>query len=294
MTNMPKEISLIVPIFNGTKYIKQFIDPLNSNFFKGQVIFVDNCSTDNSHRIIEDYCKKNNNFKLVSYSKKKSSYAARNYGVKFSRNNIIAFTDIDCIPTKSYLNFLSSFNGNFDLMTGPINVFYKKKNIYEIFDKNTYLLQEYYVKNNYAATANLVITREVFNLVGGFPEFTSGGDNKFCKKCIDMGFKIHFENNLMILHPARGTFFDHISKAKRLGIGHGEIFNESYKNFYNFLKYFSKNLLSIFIPLNSIRVYLRINQKEKINFFNNLKLIFLAFSVNLVQRLFIIKTLLRR
>lgn len=291
---MPKEISLIVPVFNGTKYIKKFIDPLNSNFFKGQVIFVDNCSTDNSNKIIEDYCKKNINFKLVSYSKKKSSYAARNYGVKFSKNNIIAFTDIDCIPTKSYLNFLSTFNANFELMTGPINIFYKKKNIYEIFDKNTYLLQEYYVKNNYAATANLVITKEIFNIVGGFPEFTSGGDSKFCKKCVDMGFKINFENELIISHPARGTFSDHIAKAKRLGIGHGEAFNESYKNFYDLFKFFAKNLFSIFIPLNSVRIFCRINQKEKINFLNNLLLIFLTFSVNLTQRIFIIRTFLRR
>ena len=58
MTNMPKEISLIVPIFNGTKYIEKFIDPLNSNIFKGQVIFVDNCSDISPYKIIEDYCKK--------------------------------------------------------------------------------------------------------------------------------------------------------------------------------------------------------------------------------------------
>ncbi len=291
---MTKEISLIVPVFNGIGFINKFIDSLYSLSFEGEVIFIDNCSTDNSYRVIEEYCKENPNFKLVSYSKKKSSYAARNYGVKLSKNNIIAFTDIDCIPTKSYQSFLSSFNGNLQLMTGPVNIFYKNKNIYEIFDKNTYLLQENYVKNNYAATANLIISKEVFNIVGGFPEFTSGGDNKFCKKCIEMGFEIHFEDELLILHPARGTFSDHIAKAKRLGIGHGEIFMESYKNFFDLLLYFTRNLFSIFIPINSIRIFFRINKIEKINLLNNLKLIYLTFSVNLVQRIFIIKTFLRR
>ena len=105
-----------------------------------------------------------------------------------------------------------------------------------------------------------------------------------------MGFKINFENELIISHPARGTFSDHIAKAKRLGIGHGEAFNESYKNFYDLFKFFAKNLFSIFIPLNSVRIFCRINQKEKINFLNNLLLIFLTFSVNLTQRIFIIRT----
>ena len=100
MTNMPKEISLIVPIFNGTKYIKQFIDPLNSNIFKGQVIFVDNCSTDNS---VSWFKSKYPNLLCIQLDKNYGYAEGYNKGLKHVKNKYYALLNTDLIVTKNWL-----------------------------------------------------------------------------------------------------------------------------------------------------------------------------------------------
>ena len=53
------KISVISPIFNRERYIKRFLNSIQfQNFNDIEIIFVDDCSFDNSAQIIEDYKKK--------------------------------------------------------------------------------------------------------------------------------------------------------------------------------------------------------------------------------------------
>ena len=73
-----------------------------------------------------------------------------------------------------------------------------------------------------------------------------------------MGFKINFENELIIAQ-ARGTFSDH-TQAKRLGIGMEGLLMNHIKIFMIYLS-FAKFIFNIY-PLNSVRIFCRINQKK--------------------------------
>ena len=66
------------------------------------------------------------------------------------------------------------------LITGPTEIFTVDGNIYEHFDKATYLKQDEYAKANYAATANLIVGKSFMILLGVFLSLL-GADNKFCK-----------------------------------------------------------------------------------------------------------------
>ena len=53
------KISIISPIYNRGKYVKRFIKSiLNQNFNKIEIIFIDDCSHDNTKSLIKKYQKK--------------------------------------------------------------------------------------------------------------------------------------------------------------------------------------------------------------------------------------------
>ncbi len=52
------KISVIVPVYNTEKYLEQCLDSLTSQTFKDiEIICIDDGSTDNSLKILENYAK---------------------------------------------------------------------------------------------------------------------------------------------------------------------------------------------------------------------------------------------
>lgn len=53
------QISIIIPVYNVEKYLRQALDSVCSQIFKDfEVICVDDCSPDNSLSILKEYKKK--------------------------------------------------------------------------------------------------------------------------------------------------------------------------------------------------------------------------------------------
>ena len=53
------KISVILPVYNGEKYVANAIESiLNQTYHNIELIIVNDCSTDNTLQIIEDYAKK--------------------------------------------------------------------------------------------------------------------------------------------------------------------------------------------------------------------------------------------
>ena len=51
-------ISVIIPMYNAEKYIAECLDSIFAQTFQDfEIIVVDNCSTDNSCKIVENYMK---------------------------------------------------------------------------------------------------------------------------------------------------------------------------------------------------------------------------------------------
>ena len=87
------KLSIIIPVYNSEKYIKQCLDSvLNQDFRDIEVICVDDGSTDNSLNILNDYAKKD---KRVVIKRQNNKYAgvARNVGLSFARGEFVHFLD---------------------------------------------------------------------------------------------------------------------------------------------------------------------------------------------------------
>ena len=64
------KLSIVVPVFNTEKYLKQCIESiLNQKFKDFELILVDDCSTDSSLTICNLYKKNNSNIKVIRLEK---------------------------------------------------------------------------------------------------------------------------------------------------------------------------------------------------------------------------------
>ena len=89
------KLSIIIPVYNVEKYLSKCLDSiLVGNQFTGQVICVNDGSTDNSLNILEQYAKKYPNVEIITQPNAGLS-AARNAGIKAAKGEYICFLDSD-------------------------------------------------------------------------------------------------------------------------------------------------------------------------------------------------------
>lgn len=197
--NIKPYISVIVPAHNEEKYIHKTLSSVIKQDYGSQnyeIIVVDNNSTDRTKEIVKE-------FQSVSYYFKKDGPvgAVRNYGVNFSKGEVIAFIDGDCIADKSWLS------------TG-VNLLYSMDEIGAVggkysLDKSATWIERYWLLGvNDEAISKLdllggdtITKREVFYKVGMFDEnITSGEDTKLTYKIRSHGYLVKIDKSLNVIH----------------------------------------------------------------------------------------------
>lgn len=110
-----KDLSIIVPVYNVEKYIRDCLDSLvnqtNSNY---EIILVDDGSKDNSLSICQQYCDKYD-FISCFHQSNQGPGAARNLGLKYAKAEYITFVDADDTVTNDYVETILK-NMKSDLM----------------------------------------------------------------------------------------------------------------------------------------------------------------------------------
>ena len=89
------KVSILMNGYNAQKYLKEAIDSVYAQTFNDwEIIFIDNCSTDDTAKIVSNY-----DSKIKYYKTKKNILlgAARNYGLQYCNGEYIAFLDTDDI-----------------------------------------------------------------------------------------------------------------------------------------------------------------------------------------------------
>lgn len=94
---MDKElVSIITPCYNSSKYIRQMIESVMSQTYPNwELLITDDCSTDNSREIVEEYCKKDSRIHLFQLEKNSGAGIARNNSIEKAKGRWIAFLDSD-------------------------------------------------------------------------------------------------------------------------------------------------------------------------------------------------------
>mgnify|MGYP001091910539 CR=1 FL=1 len=90
------KISVIIPIYNVEQYLARCLDSVVNQTYKDlEIICVNDCSPDNSGKILEWYAKKDNRIKVISRDKNGGLSTARNTGLDAASCEYIYFIDSD-------------------------------------------------------------------------------------------------------------------------------------------------------------------------------------------------------
>ena len=130
------KLSVIVPVYNTEKYIKQCLESLAKQTMQDfEVIVVNDGSTDNSKKAIKDYMKSR---KLnIKYLEKENGglASARNYGIEHASGKYISFFDSDDYLDKDlYKNLEKYMDEDIDLIKFKMKTVDEKGNVIEKLD----------------------------------------------------------------------------------------------------------------------------------------------------------------
>lgn len=124
---MPK-FSIILPVYNTEKYIKECVDSvLAQTFHDYECIVIDDGCTDNSIQIIEKCIGDNKKFHI--YHENNSGLSvARNFGISKAEGEYLVFLDSDDFLDKNALNILNSElnSRDIDVIVSNTNEYYEK------------------------------------------------------------------------------------------------------------------------------------------------------------------------
>ena len=123
-------VSVIINCFNGEKYLCEALDSVITQTYKNwEIIFWDNQSTDKSAEIFKSY--KDSRLKYYCASSHTAIlYEARNYALKKTNGDFIAFLDVDdwWLPNKLEKQIPLFDDPNVGLVYGNVwRLFEKKK-----------------------------------------------------------------------------------------------------------------------------------------------------------------------
>lgn len=107
---MSVSVSIITPVYNSSTYIRECLNStLGQTYTDLEHILVDDCSTDDSVQIIEEYAKKDSRVKLIKLKKNGGAGVARNTAIKAAQGKFVAFLDSDDFWHKEKLSIQVDF-----------------------------------------------------------------------------------------------------------------------------------------------------------------------------------------
>lgn len=210
-------ITVIIPTYNRGSLLKRAVDSvLNQTYKNIEIIVVDDCSTDNTEKIMKDY----NQISFIKYiklTKNSGACVARNVGIKNAKGNIIAFLDSDdeWLNDKLEKQYNYMIKNNVSVVT--CNYLYEKNNNYKIAIKNQnkVITYEQLLYKNYVGIV-FIAKKEVFSIVGDFLVDMPRYQDWELALRIAKKFDIHFLNEkLVIAHVQTKSISSSTSKEKK-------------------------------------------------------------------------------
>ena len=123
-----KKISVIVPIYNAEKYLKQTLDSIRFQTYENlEIVCVLDCPTDNSAEIVKEIFNEDKRVKVVLHHENRGLPAARNSGVENATGEYIHFIDSDDLLSPDFYEIMINAAEKANADVAACSVFYEKK-----------------------------------------------------------------------------------------------------------------------------------------------------------------------
>ncbi len=159
------EVSVVIPVYNGEKYVKDSINSvLNQTFQDFEIIVVNDASTDSSEKVIFEHFKNEIEKGKIKYFKNKENKGRNisgNLGAEKSSSNYIFFLDADDIWEKTHIELV-------------LKEFKKDKGLDIIFVKpRTFIDENGKIKRISKSKIDEDLDKIIFSSKIGFPSATA-------------------------------------------------------------------------------------------------------------------------
>jgi glycosyltransferase involved in cell wall biosynthesis len=117
MSNDLPLISIIIPVYNTEKYLRQCLDSVIQQTYPNlEVLLMDNGSTDASGSICEEYARQDRRLHVYHVTKNIGPSGARNELLKIYRGELLGFIDADDWVAPDYVETLYKHLGDADMV----------------------------------------------------------------------------------------------------------------------------------------------------------------------------------
>ncbi len=202
-------IDIVVPCYNEEKTIEKTVSTLLESDYKGlrKIIVVDDCSTDNSFRIIKRLAEKNSRILAVrTPANTGKASGAKNYGSKFATSELIGFIDSDSFSEKTAVSKMVGFFNEERIGAVTSMVLVSNSNtLMEKFQMIEYRIIAFtrkllgFVDAIYVTPGALAVyKREVFEEVGKFDEKNMTEDIEITWNMVSRGYNIRMSSQAVV------------------------------------------------------------------------------------------------
>lgn len=106
-------ISIIIPTYNRAYIIRRTLNSLVAQEYKEwECLVVDDASTDETVRVVEDYVVRDNRFRFCKNRRKKGAQGARNTGIMEARGEWVVLFDSDNEMKPNFLTHVAKYSSN--------------------------------------------------------------------------------------------------------------------------------------------------------------------------------------
>ena len=164
---MKKEpfVDVIMPNYNKGRFLNESINSvIKQEYKKWNLFIIDNCSEDDSKKVLKSFEGKFNKINIIYLSKNMGVAFSRNFGIRISNSEYVSFLDSDDYWSSNKLidqiNFMVKYNNVF---TYTDYTPFISKNNNKIFKKRIIapdgLNYEQFINNTSIATSSMIIKR---------------------------------------------------------------------------------------------------------------------------------------
>lgn len=154
-------ISVIIPIYNTEKYLKECIDSVINQSYKNlDIILINDGSTDGSKKLCDEYVNRDLRIRLIN-QKNKGAAATKNVGLNLIKGELFTIIDSDDIlhPHNLEILYKNMINMDADIVEGNFTTTLDKFNN-ELNIKNSIDKKNIKVFNTEKALEELIISRK--------------------------------------------------------------------------------------------------------------------------------------
>lgn len=89
-------VSIITPVYNAEQFLSETIKSIKCQTYSNwELLLVDDCSKDNSAKIIKQFAKSDDRIKYIKLEKNSGASVSRNTGISNAKGRFVAFIDSD-------------------------------------------------------------------------------------------------------------------------------------------------------------------------------------------------------